>query len=153
MSNDLLDRRDVLGAATIAAASAIVASTGAEAQAPPGGRMTVHILDLYSGTPASGVAVDLFMRTGDQLKPVKSVSTGANGRPDSGPLVAGDAFTAGRYVITFDLSNYFRAADKSLPANFYRKISMEFEVTDAKQPHHIPLQCTPWTQACSVLPG
>jgi hypothetical protein len=30
---------------------------------------------------------------------------------------------------------------------------MEFEVIDAKMPHHIPLQCTPWTQACSVLPG
>jgi len=29
----------------------------------------------------------------------------------------------------------------------------EFEVTEATVPHHIPLQCTPWTQACSVLPG
>jgi 5-hydroxyisourate hydrolase-like protein (transthyretin family) len=76
-----------------------------------------------------------------------------SGRPDSGPLLAGETFTPGRYVIAFDLSDYFKSLDKSLPANFVRKVSMEFEVTDATMAHHIPLQCTPWTQACSVLPG
>jgi 5-hydroxyisourate hydrolase-like protein (transthyretin family) len=79
------------------------------------------------------------------------VVTDSDGR--SGPLLAGDAFTAGRYLLTFDLSDYFKRADNTLPENFYRKLSMEFEVTDATVPHHIPLQCTPWTQACSVLPG
>ena len=148
---DAMNRRDILGAASLVTAGALLASSEANAQAPAG-RMTVHILDLYSGTPASGVKVDLFMKKGDAFAPVKSVSTGAGGRPD-GPLLQGDAFTAGRYMIAFDLTDYFKAADKALPANFFRKVSMEFEVTDAKMPHHIPLQCTPWTQACSVLPG
>ena len=116
-----------------------------------GGNLTVHILDLYSGTPASGVKVDLFTRKGEQVTQVKSVVTDADGR--SGQLLVGDAFAAGRYLLSFDLSDYFKAADKSLPANFFRKLSMEFEVTDATVPHHIPLQCTPWTQAFSVLPG
>jgi 5-hydroxyisourate hydrolase len=148
---DTMNRRDILGAASLVAAGAVLVSGEANAQAPAG-RMTVHILDLYSGTPASGVKVDLFMKMGDAFAPVKSVTTGAGGRPD-GPLLQGDAFTAGRYMIAFDLTDYFKAADKALPANFFRKVSMEFEVTDAKMPHHIPLQCTPWTQACSVLPG
>ena len=64
--------------------------------------------------------------------------TDSDGR--SGPLLAGDAFTAGRYLLTFDLSDYFKRADNTLPENFYRKLSMEFEVTDATVPHHIPLQ-------------
>jgi 5-hydroxyisourate hydrolase len=149
---NLMDRRDVLGAASLVAAASVLGSGEAEAE-PAGGRITVHILDLYSGTPAAGVQVDLFMKTGEQMTPLKSAMTDADGRPESGPLVAGEAFAAGRYVITFDLSNYFKAADKALPANFFRKVSMEFEVTDAKMPHHVPLQCTPWTQACSVLPG
>jgi 5-hydroxyisourate hydrolase len=153
MSSETMDRRDVLAAAASVAAAATALGAGEAAAQAPGGRMTVHILDLYSGTPASGVKVDLFTKRGEDQKLVKSVTTGANGRPDSGPLLAGDAFTAGRYVIAFDLSDYFKAADKSLPASFFRKVSMEFEVTDAKMPHHIPLQCTPWTQACSVLPG
>jgi 5-hydroxyisourate hydrolase len=147
---DTIDRRDVLGAGLVAAAAVI----GSEAAAQPaGGRMTVHILDLFSGTPANGVTVELFTKQGDTLKSVKSATTGADGRPPSGPMLAGDAFTAGRYVISFDLSDYFKGADKALPANFFRKVTMEFEVIDAKMPHHIPLQCTPWTQACSVLPG
>ena len=148
---DPIDRRDVLGTAGLVAAASML---GTEAAAQPaGGRMTVHILDLYSGTPANGVKVELFTKQGDTMTPVKSATTGADGRPPAGPMLAGDAFTAGRYVIAFDLSDYFKGADKTLPANFFRKVTMEFEVVDAKMPHHIPLQCTPWTQACSVLPG
>lgn len=148
-----VDRRAFLGTASIAATAAAVVSQGeAEAQ-PGGGRMTVHILDLFSGTPARGVKIDLFMRKGELLIPVKSVVTDADGRPEGGPVLAGDAFAVGRYAIAFDLTDYFKGVDKTLPANFFRKVSMEFEVTDKEMPLHIPLQCTPWTQACSVLPG
>jgi len=147
---DAIDRRDVLGAGLVAAATVLCAG---EAAAQASGRMTVHILDLYSGTPAAGVKVELFTKQGETMKPVKSVMTGPDGRPTTGPMLTGDAFTAGRYVIAFELSDYFKAADKTLPVTFFRKVTMEFEVIDAKMPHHIPLQCTPWTQACSVLPG
>ena len=143
-----MDRREVLGAASLAAASML--GGGAASAEPAGAILNVHVLDLYSGTPAGGVKVDLFMRKGEQMTAVKSVVTDADGR---GVLLTGDAFTTGRYLVAFDLTDYFKAADKTLPANFFRKLSMEFEVTDATVPHHIPLQCTPWTQACSVLPG
>lgn len=144
-----MDRRTVLGAASLATAASVLGSGAASAE-PAGASLNVHVLDLYSGTPAEGVRVDLFMRKGEQLTAVKSVVTDADGR---GPLLAGDAFAAGRYLLAFDLSDYFKAADKTLPANFFRKLSLEFEVTNATVPHHIPLQCTSWTHACSVLPG
>jgi 5-hydroxyisourate hydrolase len=144
-----MDRREVLGAASLAAAASVLGSAAAAAE-PAGGILNVHVLDLYSGTPASGVRVDLFTREGEQMTAVKSVVTDADGR---GLLLAGDAFAAGRYLLAFNLSDYFKAADKALPGNFFRKLSLEFEVTDATVPHHIPLQCTPWTQSCSVLPG
>jgi 5-hydroxyisourate hydrolase len=148
-----IGRRDLLAAATVTAAATIIGNDPAAAQTPEGGRMTIHVLDLFTGVPANGVKVDLFAKQGDDMKLVKTVSTGVSGRPDSGPLLTGDAFKTGRYVVAFDLSEYFKKADKTLPANFFRKVTMEFEVVDAKMPHHIPLQCTPWTQACSVLPG
>jgi 5-hydroxyisourate hydrolase len=151
MTHETMNRRDVLGAAAVAAAASVVAGEAA-AQAPAG-RMTVHILDLFSGTPANGAKVELFVKEGDAMKLVKSVTTGPDGRPPSGPLLQGETFAPGRYIVAFDLTDYFKGLDKSLPPNFFRKVSMEFEVVDAKIPHHIPLQCTPWTQACSVLPG
>ena len=147
-----MDRRTVLGTGSLAAASAVLGSKEVEAEST-GGRMTVHILDLYSGMPASGVKVDLFRKQGEQMIPLKYVMTDVDGRPESGPLLSGDAFSPGRYIITFDLSDYFKRVDKTLPTNFFRKVSIEFEVTDEGMPLHIPLQCTPWTQACSVLPG
>lgn len=146
-----MDRRAVLSTASLAAA-AVLGSREAEAQST-GGRMTVHILDIYTGVPASGVKVDLFKKHGEQMILLKSVMTDTDGRPESGPVLSGDTFSLGRYMITFDLSDYFKRVDKALPINFFRKVSMEFEVTDQEMPLHIPLQCTPWTQACSVLPG
>lgn len=141
-----VDRRAFLGTASMAATAAVVSHGEAEAQSG-GGRMTVHILDLFSGTPARGVKIHLFMKKGELMIPVKSVVTDADGRPESGPVLSGDAFAVGRYVIAFDLTDYFKGVDKTLP------VSVEFEVTDKEMPLHIPLQCTPWTQACSVLPG
>lgn len=153
MTSDPMARRDVLVGAAALTAAAVSGSGPAAAQTPPGGRITVHVLDLFSGMPANGVKVDLFSKAGEELKALKSVTTGPDGRPESGPLLSGDALTAGRYVVAFHLTDYFKSVDKGLPANFFRKITMEFEVLDPKRPHHIPLQCTPWTQACSVLPG
>ena len=118
---------------------------------PAGGNLNVHVLDLSLACRRGALGSGLFMRKGEQMTAVKSVVTDADGR--KGPLLDGDAFAAGRYLLAFDLSDYFKAADRTLPANFFRKLSMEFEVTDATIPHHIPLQCTPSTQACSVLPG
>jgi 5-hydroxyisourate hydrolase len=137
---NLMDRRKVLGAASLAAAICLLGSGEAEAEPARG-----------TGSPAKGVKVDLFMRRGEHLTSLKSVATDTDGR--SGTLLEGDAFAAGRYLLMFDLSDYFKGANETLAANFYRKLSMEFEVTDATLPVHIPLQCTPWTQTCSVLPG
>jgi 5-hydroxyisourate hydrolase len=147
-----MDRRAVLNAASLAAAGVVLGGSEAEAQTT-GGQMTVHILDIFSGTPAHGVKVDLFKKQSEQMVLLKSVMTDTDGRPESGPVLSGDEFSLGRYLITFDLSDYFKSVDRALPANFFRKVSMEFEVTDQEMPLHIPLQCTPWTQACSVLPG
>lgn len=148
---DTMNRRDVLAATAVVAAASVAAGEAA-AQAPAG-RMTVHILDLFYGTPANGAKVELSIKDGSAFKVLKTVTTGPDGRPTTGPLLQGETFAPGRYLVAFDLSDYFKGIDKTLPANFFRKVTMEFEVLDAKIPHHIPLQCTPWTQACSVLPG
>ena len=115
MTNETMNRRDLLGAAAVVAAASVVAGEAA-AQAPAG-RMTVHILDLFSGTPANGAKVELFMKEGDAMKLVKTVMTGPSGRPDA-PLLQGETFAPGRYMVAFDLTDYFKGVDKSLPRSF-----------------------------------
>jgi 5-hydroxyisourate hydrolase-like protein (transthyretin family) len=87
-------------------------------------------LHLYSGIPASGVKVDSLRKTGRGNDSVEVSSDGC-GRAAG---IGGDAFLVGRYMITFDLSDHFKRVDKVLPANFFRRVSMEFEVTDTKMP-------------------
>jgi 5-hydroxyisourate hydrolase len=151
MSEEILSRRHLIGAGAALATATVLAASG-EVQAAEGGRLTIHILDLHTGVPAEGVPVELSRREKDVLVPVKTVTTQVSGRPE-GPLLQGADFTNGRYQVVFDLSAYFKKVDSTLPAVFTRKVTLEFEVYDSSQPHHVPMQCTPWTQACSVLPG
>ena len=86
-----MDRRTVLGTGSLAAASAVLGSKEVEAEST-GGRMTVHILDLYSGMPASGVKVDLFRKQGEQMIPLKYVMTDVDGRPEVRTAALGRCF-------------------------------------------------------------
>ena len=140
-------------AAGVAAAGALVASKPADAQAPAGGRVTAHILDLYTGTPANGLKLDFYAYNGGTPALFKSVVTNADGRPPEGPLLQGADMKAGRYRIDVHCGDYYKKIGATLPGGYHTRLSMEFDIYDAKQPHHLPFQITPWTQSSSVLPG
>lgn len=145
-------RREFL-AAGIAAGSALLASSKADAQAPAGGRVTAHVLDLYSGTPADGLKIDFYAYDGATPTLLKSVVTNADGRPPEGPLVQPAGMKTGRYRIDVHVGDYYKKLGAKLPGGYHTRLSMEFDIYDAKQPHHLPFQITPWTQSSSVLPG
>ena len=145
-------RREFL-AAGIAAGSALLASSEAAAQAPAGGRVTAHVLDLYSGTPAGGLKIDFFAYSGATPTLLKSVVTNADGRPPEGPLVQPAGMKTGRYRIDVHVGDYYKKTGAKLPGGYHTRLTMEFDIYDASQPHHLPFQITPWTQSSSVLPG
>jgi len=155
MNEDTSGRRDFLvaGAALAATALAATVSEDAAAQAAPGGRVTAHILDLYSGTPANGIRVDLYAVEGQQLRLIKSEVTNADGRPPGGPLVQPAGMKTGRYMVVLHVADYYKKIGAKLPNGYYTRLNLEFDIYDASQPHHIPFQITPWTQSTSVLPG
>lgn len=152
MEETLKSRREFI-AAGIAAGSALVASKEAAAQAPAGGRVTAHILDLYSGTPANGIKLDFYAYEGAMPTLLKSVVTNADGRPPEGPLVQPASMKTGRYRIDVHVGDYYKKIGARLPGGYHTRLTMEFDIYDAKQPHHLPFQITPWTQSSSVLPG
>lgn len=76
----------------LAAALLVYAGT-ASAQ----GRVTAHVLDLYTGTAANGLKIELFIQEGGGFKLLKSAITNADGRPPEGPLLTPQTIKPGRY--------------------------------------------------------
>jgi 5-hydroxyisourate hydrolase len=147
------NRRDFLVAGAALAAATIAAAPKPAAAQATGGRVTVHILDLYSGTPANGIRIDFIALDGGTPKVLKSVVSNADGRPPDGPLMTPETIKPGRYQVIAHTGEYFKKIGAKVPGGYYTKLILEFDIYDAKQPHHLPFQITPWTQSASVLPG
>jgi 5-hydroxyisourate hydrolase len=127
----------------------VVCASAASAQ----GRVTAHVLDLYSGTAASGLKIELFVQESGSFKLLKSAITNADGRPPEGPLLTPQTIKRGRYQAIAHVGDYYKAIGTKLPSGYHTKLIIEFEIYDATAPHHLPFQITPWTQSTSVLPG
>ena len=137
-----------------AVATALLTTTAFAWAQAAGGRVTAHVLDLYTGSPANGLRIDfLSIDSGGASKVLKSVTTNADGRPPEGPLLTPETIKPGRYQAVLHIADYYRTVGAKLPANFHTRLILEFDITDARQPHHLPFQITPWTQSMSVLPG
>ncbi|HEY6133774.1 MAG TPA: hydroxyisourate hydrolase [Rubrivivax sp.] len=137
----------------LAAAVVLCAPLPAASQAAAGGRLTVHVLDLYSGSPANGMRIDLISVDAGATTMLKSVTTNADGRPPEGPLLVADTMKTGRYQAVAYIGDYYKRIGAKLPAGFHNRLILEFDILDTKLPHHVPFQVTPWTQSASVLPG
>lgn len=109
------------------------------------GQLTTHVLDISAGIPAAGVRIDLRRAEAGADGPLASLATGKDGRCPA-PLLVGDAFRAGRYVLTFYLADYFRARGISLaePA-FLEEAVIQIGIADAEQHYHVPLLVSPWS--------
>ena len=109
------------------------------------GRLTTHVLDTSSGTPAAGMAVELSVLEGARWKPLKSLRTNADGRTDA-PLLEGGALQQGQYRLVFHVADYYRAQGLALPEPpFLDRVPLRFGIADAAASYHVPLLCTPWS--------
>ena len=108
------------------------------------GRLTTHVLDTASGTPAAGMGIELSVLDGSSWRKLKTLKTNAGGRTDE-PLLEGAALKAGQYRLTFDVSSYYRNLGTDL-ANppFLDRVPLRFGIADPGEHCHVPLLCTPW---------
>ncbi len=109
------------------------------------GRLTTHVLDLTSGTPAGGMTIELAsMHRGERI-PVARATTTRDGRCD-GALLEGARFTAGAWQLEFHVAAYFRARGVPLAdPPFLDVVTVRFGVADPARDHHVPLLVTPWS--------
>jgi 5-hydroxyisourate hydrolase len=141
--NDAIERRDFLTAGL--ALGALAATTAvASAQTLPPVRMTLHVLDVYSGKPAANVRVDLSILDGENYRLIKTVNTTVNGRPE-GPVLSGEECKVGEYELLFHVADYYAGLGVKLPSlPFLNKVPVRFAVFEPAA-YHIPLLLTPWS--------
>jgi len=108
-------------------------------------KLTTHVLDIASGTPAAGMRVELSTLWGESAPAPVSVITNADGRSQT-PLLEGAEFAAGRYVLTFHVAAYFRALGINLPdPPFLDEVTIAFGVAEPVRNYHVPLLVSPWS--------
>src|SRR6266850_7368680 len=104
--------------------------------------ISTHVLDTTRGEPAAGVAVSLWRLEGAQrAEPQGAGETDADGRIGDlldAPLIAGV------YRLTFDVGGYFKRRGETA---FLGRVTLDFEVADAKRRYHIPLLVSPYSCA------
>lgn len=104
------------------------------------GKLSTHVLDTSTGKPASGIHIEVFL----DGELVKAVTTNADGRTDE-PLLEGDAFKAGAYMLVFDVAGYYEAQGHADAGAFLDTVPLAFIVSDAGQKYHVPLLVSPWS--------
>ena len=109
------------------------------------GRLTTHVLDTRNGEPGAGVTIEFSVLEAGRWRPVKTVSSNADGRTDE-PLLAGEAMKTGEYRLVFHVAAYFRARGQPLPEPpFLDRVPIRFGIADPAAHYHVPLLCSPWS--------
>ncbi len=102
------------------------------------GRITTHVLDTATGTPAAGLTLELGRNQDGEWRVLGRFSTNLDGRCD-GPLLEGEALCPGLYEIVFHVSAW-----RGTEPGFYEAIPIRFTVTDPLAQHHVPLILSPF---------
>ena len=107
--------------------------------------LSTHVLDTMHGSPAAGMAVELYETRGSDTSLVKRFALDADGRHAGGPLLETSALKQGTYRLVFDVAGYFRSRGLALPQpTFLDRVSVDFGVADPAQHYHVPLLVSPW---------
>ena len=108
------------------------------------GKLTTHVLNVATGTPAAGMRIEL-RALADGSRVASAAQTNADGRCPA-PLLEGAALRSGRYSLTFHVAAYFRSLGFELPdPPFLDEVVIDFGVADASQNYHVPLLVSPWS--------
>jgi 5-hydroxyisourate hydrolase len=108
--------------------------------------LSTHVLDTMHGTPAAGMAVELYTTGSGAPALVKRFVLNADGRNPDGPLFDNASVRVGTYRLVFDVAAYFRARGVELPdPPFLDRVALDFGIAHVDQHYHVPLLVSPWS--------
>ncbi len=103
------------------------------------GRLTTHVLDTSTGTPAAGLKIELWLG----VKLLKSVTTNSDGRVD-GAILEGEEFKTGSYELRFHAGDYLKGRNALDDPPFLDVIPIRFGIANPAQHYHVPLLLSPY---------
>ncbi|HGY9624627.1 hydroxyisourate hydrolase [Pseudomonas putida] len=107
-------------------------------------RLTIHILDTYSGSAATGLQVEFSRMEQDRPVLLQTLVINQNGRTEA-PLLIDDSYQAGNYQLLLHIDDYFRMKGARLPSpTFLSKVPIRFAINDTAERLHLPVQFGPW---------
>ena len=108
------------------------------------GKLTTHVLDTMCGTPAGGLAIELWCCEDGAWRHRKSVVTNREGRVDE-PILADEEMAVGTYELRFHAGEYLRAGDARLSEPpFLDIVPVRFGIADSRAHYHVPLLLSPF---------
>jgi len=106
-------------------------------------KLTTHCLDTFSGKPAKGVKVDVYIIS-DKREKINSITLNDNGRSDT-PLVEGSNFKESQYELVFFVGEYFKNITSLPKTPFLNEVVIRFGISNPKEHYHVPLLVSPWS--------
>ena len=106
-------------------------------------KLTTHCLDTFSGRPAKGIKVDVYL-VSDIKEKINSVTLNDNGRSDK-PLVEGSNFKEGKYELIFFVGDYFKKLANLPKTPFLDEVVIKFGISNPSEHYHVPLLVSPWS--------
>ena len=108
------------------------------------GRLTTHVLDTMSGTPAAGLSIELWRASAGGWNHVTSIVTNADGRGDT-PLLGPEDMASGGYELRFRAGDYLRRRGAPLSdPPFLDVVPVRFAIADPDASYHVPLLLSPF---------
>ena len=108
--------------------------------------LSTHVLDTMHGTPAGGMAVELYATGKGEAKLVKRFVLNGDGRNPDGPLFDSASLKKGTYRLVFGVADYFRGRGVQLPdPPFLDRVALDFGIAETAQHYHVPLLVSPWS--------
>ena len=106
-------------------------------------KLTTHCLDTFSGKPAKGVKVDVYLASAKREK-LNSTILNDNGRSDK-PLLQGSNFKEGQYELVFYVGDYFKNITDLPKTPFLNEVVIRFGISNPDEHYHVPLLVSPWS--------
>ena len=106
-------------------------------------KLTTHCLDTFSGKPAKGIKVDVYLVSKKREK-INSTILNNNGRSDK-PLVEGTNFKEGQYELVFLVGDYFKKITDLPKTPFLNEVIIRFGISNSNENYHVPLLVSPWS--------